>query len=50
MEEALINGMEEKLRGLHNGFDLTPADSEFITSVRSRKTSLEGEASTESGE
>lgn len=50
MEEALIKGMEEKLRGLHNGLDLTPADSEFITSVRARKTSLEGEASTESGE
>ncbi|KAM0404956.1 hypothetical protein ACHAQC_000018 [Fusarium culmorum] len=48
LEEALINGMEDKLRGLHNGFDLTPADSEFITSVRSRKTSLEGETSTES--
>ncbi|KAJ4134655.1 TTAGGG repeat binding factor [Fusarium equiseti] len=48
LEEALINGMEEKLRGLHNGFELTPADSEFITSVRSRKTSLEGETSTES--
>ncbi|GKU01783.1 hypothetical protein FLAG1_03890 [Fusarium langsethiae] len=48
LEEALINGMEDKLRGLHNGFDLTHADSEFITSVRSRKTSLEGEVSTES--
>ncbi|RGP68001.1 telomeric dna-binding factor trf1 [Fusarium longipes] len=48
LEEALINGMEDKLRGLHNGFDLTHADSEFITSVRSRKTSLEGETSTES--
>ncbi|KAF9772655.1 hypothetical protein IL306_009611 [Fusarium sp. DS 682] len=50
LEEALINGMEDKLRGLHNGFDLTSADSEFIASVRSRKTSLEGEASTESSE
>ncbi|CCT61842.1 uncharacterized protein FFB20_03628 [Fusarium fujikuroi] len=48
LEEALIKGMEEKLRGLHNGLDLTPADSEFITSVRARKTSIEGEASTES--
>ncbi|KAF4452039.1 Telomeric DNA-binding factor trf1 [Fusarium austroafricanum] len=48
LEEALINGMEDKLRGLQNGFDLTPADSEFITSVRLRKTSLEGEASTDS--
>jgi hypothetical protein len=49
LEEALINGMEDKLRGLHNGFDLTPADSEFITSVRLRKASLEGETSTEAG-
>ncbi|KAF4973056.1 hypothetical protein FSARC_554 [Fusarium sarcochroum] len=47
LEEALINGMEDKLRGLHNGFDTTPADSEFISSVRARKTSLEGETSIE---
>ncbi|KAM0224651.1 hypothetical protein ACHAPA_004296 [Fusarium lateritium] len=47
LDEALIKGMEDKLRGLHNGFDLTPADSEFVTSVRLRKASLEGEASTE---
>ncbi|KAF4994891.1 hypothetical protein FGRMN_5488 [Fusarium graminum] len=47
LEVALINGMEDKLRGLHNGFDLTPSDSEFITSVQLRKASLEGETSTE---
>ncbi|CAJ0552919.1 Ff.00g009970.m01.CDS01 [Fusarium sp. VM40] len=50
LEEALINGMEDKLRGLHNGFDLTPADSEFVTSVRLRKASLEGETSTEAAQ
>jgi hypothetical protein len=49
LEEVLINGMEDKLRGLHNGFDLTPADSEFITSVQLRKASLESETSTEAG-
>ncbi|KAM0430485.1 hypothetical protein ACHAPT_005832 [Fusarium lateritium] len=44
LDEAIISGMEDKLRGLHNGFDLTTADQEFISSVRSRKDALQGES------
>ncbi|RSL40854.1 hypothetical protein CEP53_013119 [Fusarium sp. AF-6] len=44
LDDAIISGMEDKLRGLHHNSDLTPADQEFITSVRSRKDALQGEA------
>ncbi|KAF5004482.1 hypothetical protein FDECE_9025 [Fusarium decemcellulare] len=50
LDEVLISGMEDKLRGLHSGFELTPADQEFISSVRSRKNSLQGEAQPGAGE
>ncbi|KAM5342970.1 hypothetical protein ACJ41O_013936 [Fusarium nematophilum] len=44
LEEALINGLEDRIRGLHSGFDLTPADQEFIASIRSRKDALQADA------
>lgn len=50
LDDAIIIGMEDKLRGLHHNSDLTPADQEFISSVRSRKDALQGEAQPDTGE
>lgn len=44
LNEVLVNGLEDKLRGLHGGFELTTADQGFIASVRSRREALQGEA------
>lgn len=44
LDEALVNGLEEELRGLHGGFELTEADKTVVSSVKSRKEALQGEA------
>lgn len=44
LNEVLVNGLEDKLRGLHGGFELTTGDQGFIASVRSRREALQGEA------
>ena len=44
LNEALVNGLEEELRGLHGGFELTEADKTVVSSVKSRKDALQGEA------
>jgi protein TBF1 len=44
LDEALVNGLEEELRGLHGGFELTEADKTVVDSVKSRKEALQGEA------
>ncbi|CAM1509963.1 Fc.00g002980.m01.CDS01 [Cosmosporella sp. VM-42] len=43
LNEVLLNGLEEKLRGLHGGFELTEADQNLVSSVQLRKEVLEGE-------
>lgn len=50
LSEALVDGLENSLRSLHDGFELTPADQEFVASARSRRDALQSEAQSESGE
>ncbi|PHH85367.1 hypothetical protein CDD83_533 [Cordyceps sp. RAO-2017] len=42
--EVLMSGLEDKLRGQHGGGELTSADQDFVSSVQSRKETLQGEA------
>ncbi|POR30941.1 Telomeric DNA-binding factor trf1 [Tolypocladium paradoxum] len=42
--EVLMSGLEDRLRGLHGGNELTSADQSFVSSVQSRKETLQGEA------
>ncbi|ODA80955.1 hypothetical protein RJ55_03915 [Drechmeria coniospora] len=42
--EILMSGLEDKLRGQHGGDELTSADQQFVSTVQSRKETLQGEA------
>ncbi|OAQ79898.1 MYB DNA binding protein (Tbf1) [Purpureocillium lilacinum] len=42
--EILMSGLEDRLRGQHGGNELTSADQHFVSSVQSRKETLQGEA------
>lgn len=42
--EVLMSGLEDRLRGQHGGNELTSADQSFVSSVQSRKETLQGEA------
>ncbi|KND94402.1 Telomeric DNA-binding factor trf1 [Tolypocladium ophioglossoides CBS 100239] len=42
--EVLMSGLEDRLRGQHGGDKLTSADQSFVSSVQSRKQTLQGEA------
>ncbi|KAH6885884.1 telomere repeat binding factor-domain-containing protein [Thelonectria olida] len=44
---ALVDGLEDNLRSLHDGVELTPEDQEFVTSARSRRDALQNEAQAE---
>lgn len=37
---VFVDGLEEEMRGLHGGFELTPSDQEFVSSARSRRDAL----------
>lgn len=50
LNESLTDGVEDKLRGFHGGAELTPADLEFVSSLRSRREALLGDAQLDSGE
>ncbi|KPM40368.1 hypothetical protein AK830_g6195 [Neonectria ditissima] len=45
-----VDGLEEEMRGLHGGFELTTADQDFVSSARSRRDALQIEAHLDSGE
>ncbi|KAM4060125.1 telomere repeat binding factor (TRF) domain-containing protein [Hirsutella rhossiliensis] len=42
--EVLLSGLEDRLRGQHGGDELTSADQTFVSTVQSRKETLQGEA------
>lgn len=42
--EVLLSGLEDRLRGQHGGEELTSADQNFVSTVQSRKETLQGEA------
>lgn len=42
--EVLMSGLEDRLRGQHGGNELTSAYQHFVSSVNSRKETLQGEA------
>ncbi|KAK7419152.1 TTAGGG repeat binding factor [Neonectria punicea] len=48
IEQALdgifVDGLEEEMRGLHGGIELTTADQAFVSSARSRRDALQIEA------
>ncbi|KAF7541342.1 hypothetical protein G7Z17_g11989 [Cylindrodendrum hubeiense] len=49
LNEVLVDGLEDEMRGLHGGFELTPADQDFVSSARSRRDALQVESQLEAG-
>jgi hypothetical protein len=45
--EVLIQGLEDALKEQHGGGELTSADQSFVTSVQTRKETLQGEVKDE---